>query len=82
MAEPDRSGSADVGAQWRPPASDRGPRRRDLTKPQKGSPSTCGAGAVHILALQPDHMARSARHATQHDDLIVSAYHPFLPYHG
>ena len=35
-------------------APGRGPRRRDLAKPLKGSPSTCGAGALHILALQPN----------------------------
>jgi len=34
----------------------RGPRWRDLTKPPKGSPSTCGTGAMHILALYPNLM--------------------------
>ncbi len=55
-------------AEWAP---SRGPRRRDLTKPQKGSPSTCGAGAMHILALQPNLMSRSAGYATEHYRQIV-----------
>src|SRR5450759_5966527 len=53
------------------PAPGRGPRRRDLAKPQKGSPSTCGARAMHILALQPNLMSRSAGYATEHDGKIV-----------
>src|SRR5450759_398992 len=46
------------------PAPGRGPRRRDLAKPREGSPSTCGARAMHILALQPNLMSRSAGYAT------------------
>jgi hypothetical protein len=36
------------------------PVLRDLTKPQKGSPSTCGTGAMHILGLPPDSTSRSS----------------------
>src|SRR5450759_2800059 len=53
------------------PAPGRGPRRRDLAKPQKGSPSTCGARAMHILALQPNLMSRSAGYATEQHGKIV-----------
>lgn len=49
-------------------AAYRGPRRRDLTKPQKGSPSTCRAGAMHILALQPN---RTSRSELRHDEPAV-----------
>jgi hypothetical protein len=52
-------------------APDSGPRRRDLTKPQKGSPSTCRAGAMHILALQPNRTSRSANYATGRYQQIV-----------
>jgi hypothetical protein len=41
---------------WEP---GKGPRRSDLTEPQKGSPSTCRAGAMHILALQRNRTSRS-----------------------
>ena len=30
------------------------PGRRDLAKPQKGSPSTCGAGPMYMLVLEPN----------------------------
>jgi hypothetical protein len=50
------------------------PGRRDLAKPQKGSPSTCGAGAIHILALQSNLMAPFGWRRDEHDDLVGSIH--------
>ena len=47
------------------------PGRRDLAEPRKGSPSTCGAGAKHILALPPRLTSCSAAWATRQRGRIV-----------
>jgi hypothetical protein len=52
------------------------PGRRDLAKPQKGSPSTCGAGAIHILALPSNPMSRFGWRRDEHDDLPRGARRP------
>jgi hypothetical protein len=44
------------------------PGRRDLAEPQMGSPSTCGAGAMYMLALRSNRTPRSAACATEHSN--------------
>ena len=47
------------------------PGRRDLANPQEGSPSTCGAGAIHILALLPCIISWPTGSALEHHERIV-----------
>jgi GGDEF domain-containing protein len=52
-----RSGTATLVVLARPEGFG---RATTLAKPQEGSPSTGGAGAIHILALRPNHRSRTA----------------------
>ena len=55
------------------------PGRRDLAEPRKGSPSTCGAGAKHILALPPRLTSCSAAWATSSVAGLCRPQRPLTP---